>query len=149
MAMLIESREEDEAGRFASESKGPLDLVGSVKGCDCILIEDIIDTATTMQHAAVELKRQHARNVYAFCTHGLFSAPDAAEKIQNSPIKELVTTNTVAMQSAIERIDKVTILTLAPLLAETIRRIAEKRSISGLYQSPIAKPASATAPKSP
>lgn len=90
MAMLIESREEDEAGRFASDSKGQLDLVGHVKGCDCILIEDIIDTATTMQHAAVELKRHNARNVYAFCTHGLFSAPDAAEKIINSPIKELV-----------------------------------------------------------
>jgi ribose-phosphate pyrophosphokinase len=96
-----------------------------------------------MQHAAVELKRQGSRHVYAFCTHGLFSSDSAATKIENSPIKELVTTNTTAMRPEIERIDKVTILTLAPLLAETIRRVEQKRSISGLYSSPITKPASA------
>ena len=74
---------------------------------------------------------------------------DSAEKILSSPIKELVITNTVKLQPAVERLDKVTQLTLAPLLAETIRRIYQKRSISGLYQSPITAPASATMDKRP
>lgn len=153
-------------------------LLFVLSGCDCILIEDIIDTATTMQHAAEELKRQNCRNVYAFVTHGqstgrahtlavsaagvwlflcslffpllsslsssvpgLFSTPGSAEKIESSPIKELVTTNTVAMGPDAERIQKITILTVAPLLAEVCRRIFQKRTISGLYSSPIAKPA--------
>ncbi len=60
-----------------------------------------------MQHAAVELKKQGSRHVYAFVTHGLFSSPDSAEKIIQSPIKELVTTNTVRMRPQIERIEKV------------------------------------------
>jgi len=134
MAMLIESREADDAGRFEAESSGRLDLVGNVRGCDCILVEDIVDTATTMQHAAFELKRQGSRHVYGFVTHGLFSAPDSAAKIAASPIKELVTTNTVKMQPQVERIEKITQLTMAPLLAETIRRVHQRRSISGLYQ---------------
>jgi len=142
LAMLIESREVDEAGRFPSDSKGQLDLVGQVDGCDCIVVEDIVDTASTICHAADELKRQGARKIYGFTTHGLFSAQDAAQKIEAAPIKELVTTNTVRMQPAIERVDKVTQLTLAPLLAECIRRIYQQRSISGLYQHPISAPAS-------
>lgn len=149
MAMLIEAREADDAGRFAENSEGKLDLVGNVKGCDCILVEDIIDTATTMQHAAFELKRQGCRHVYGFCTHGLFSSPDSAAKIEAAPIKELVITNTVKLSPAVDRLDKVTQLTLAPLLAETIRRIYQKRSISGIYVSPITAPASAaTSPNS-
>jgi len=144
MAMLIESREADDAGRFDPNDTGNLDVVGDVTGRDCILIEDIVDTATTMQHAAFELKRQHARHVYAFCTHGLFSNPEAAQKIIDAPIRELVTTNTVRMRPQVERVPKITQLTLAPLLAETIRRIYNRRSISGLMQSPITAPASAT-----
>jgi len=144
LALLIESRETDDAGRFDENEAGKLDLVGDVRGRDCILIEDIIDTASTMHHAAYELKRQGSRHVYGFCTHGLFSSPDSAQKIIDAPIRELVTTNTVRMRPAVERVDKITQLTLAPLLAETIRRVYQRRSISGLYASPITAPASTT-----
>lgn len=82
--------------------------------------------------------------MYGFVTHGLFSSPDSASKIETAPIKELVITNTVKLRPAVDRLDKVTQLTLAPLLAETIRRIYQKRSISGIYVSPITAPASAT-----
>lgn len=89
LAMVIEDREADQAGRFAKDATGRMQIVGQVQGCDAIIVEDIVDTASTMAHASTELKKAGARNVYAFVTHGLFSSEDAASKIEKSPIKEL------------------------------------------------------------
>ena len=136
LAMLIEHQyhEMDEGGRLVGVA-AQLDLVGEVAGKDCILVEDIVDTANTLTRAAQELKRKGAREVYAFASHGLFSE-GALDKIAASELKEVVVTNTVPLVDGgdVRAGNKVTQLTLAPLLAETIKRIHLKQSILSLFE---------------
>ena len=134
LAMLIERQyhDIDEGGRLIGVAS-QLDLVGEVAGRDVIMVEDIVDTANTLTRAAMELKRKGARNIYAFASHGLFS-DNALNKIKQSPLTEVVVTNTVPLvESEGESGGKVTQLTLAPLLAETIKRIHLKESILSLF----------------
>ena len=108
-----------------------MNIIGDVEGKTAILIDDIIDTAGTITLAAEALKERGAKEVYACCTHPVLSGP-AVERIQNSAIKELIITNTIPLAEE-KRIDKITQLSVAPLLAEAIIRIHELESVSVLF----------------
>lgn len=108
-----------------------MNIVGHIEGKTAIIIDDIIDTAGTITAAADALVENGAKEVYACCTHPVLSGP-AIERIQNSAIKELVVTNSIALPE--EKIfEDVTQLTVAPLLAEAIIRVHEKLSVSKLF----------------
>lgn len=108
-----------------------MNIVGQVAGKTAILIDDIIDTAGTITLAANALVENGAKEVYACCTHPVLSGP-AIERIQNSKIKELVVTNTIALPEE-KKIDKIVVLSVAPLIAEAITRVYEMKSVSVLF----------------
>lgn len=108
-----------------------MNIVGNIEGKTAIIIDDIIDTAGTITLAANALVEHGAKEVYACCTHPVLSGP-AMERIQNSKIKELVVTNTIPLNED-KIIDKVTSLSVAPLMAEAIIRVHEQMSVSKLF----------------
>lgn len=105
-------------------------VIGDVKNKTAIIFDDEVDTAGSLIETARILDRNGAKEIYAGCTHGILSA-NAVERIQNSPIKELVITNTIPLPTE-KRIDKIKVLTIAPLFAEAIRRINEAKPIGEL-----------------
>ncbi|HEX8872306.1 MAG TPA: ribose-phosphate pyrophosphokinase [Candidatus Acidoferrum sp.] len=107
-------------------------LIGDVKGRSTLIVDDIIDTAGTLVKTADALLREGALQVYAACTHAVFSGP-AVERIENSRITEVVATDSVPMPEAAKKLKKVTILSVADLLARGIRSIHEETSISELF----------------
>ncbi|MDR4949748.1 ribose-phosphate diphosphokinase [Neobacillus cucumis] len=109
-----------------------MNIVGNIEGKDAIIIDDLIDTAGTITLAANALVERGARAVYACCTHPVLSGP-AIQRIQSSAIKELVVTNTIELPEE-KRIDKITSLSLAPLLVEAIDRIHNEKSVSPLFE---------------
>lgn len=108
-----------------------MNIVGDIEGKTAILIDDIIDTAGTIALAANALIENGAKEVYACCTHAVLSGP-AMERIENSKIKELVITNTIPLPEE-KRIDKITELSVAPLIGEAITRVHEQKSVSILF----------------
>jgi ribose-phosphate pyrophosphokinase len=108
-----------------------MNIIGNIEGKTAILIDDIIDTAGTITLAANALVENGAKAVYACCTHPVLSGP-AIERIQNSTIKELVVTNSIALTED-KKIDKITGLSVAPLIAEAIIRVHEEQSVSTLF----------------
>ncbi|RFU62643.1 ribose-phosphate diphosphokinase [Peribacillus glennii] len=108
-----------------------MNIVGNIEGKTAILIDDIIDTAGTITLAANALVENGAAEVYACCTHPVLSGP-AIERIQNSRIKELVVTNTIAVGEE-KKIDKIVELSVAPLIGEAIIRVHEEQSVSTLF----------------
>ncbi|MGN1401638.1 MAG: ribose-phosphate diphosphokinase [Bacillus sp. (in: firmicutes)] len=108
-----------------------MNIVGNIEGKTAILIDDIIDTAGTITLAANALVENGAAEVYACCTHPVLSGP-AIERIQNSKIKELVVTNSIALPEE-KKIEKIVELSVAPLLAEAIIRVYEDQSVSTLF----------------
>lgn len=108
-----------------------MDLVGSVDGKDVIIVDDMIDTAGTLTQAASELKSRGARRVFAFATHGLFSG-NATEKIAKSPLERVVVLNTVPLTGKTQ-LDKITQLSVGPILAQAIDRIQTNKSVSSLF----------------
>jgi ribose-phosphate pyrophosphokinase len=108
-----------------------MNIVGNIEGKTAILIDDIIDTAGTITLAANALVENGAKEVYACCTHPVLSGP-AIERIQNSKIKELVVTNSIALPEE-KRIDKLVELSVGPLMGEAIIRVHEKQSVSLLF----------------
>ena len=108
-----------------------MNIIGEIKGKKVILVDDMIDTAGTIVHAAEALVERGATEVYACCTHPVLSGP-AIERLENSPIKELVCLNTIELPP--EKIMKKTkILSVAPIFAEAIERIYEDVSVSPLF----------------
>ncbi len=107
-------------------------IIGDVDGRTCVLIDDLVDTAGTLCHAAAALKKHGAIKVVAYCTHAVLSG-SAMKNINASELDELVVTDTIPLsQSAIES-GKIRQLSVAEMLAETIRRIAVGESVSSLY----------------
>lgn len=105
-------------------------VIGQVKGKNAIIFDDEIDTAGSMMETAHILEREGAKSIYVGCTHGVLSGP-AIERLKNSPIKECVVTNTVPLPEE-KKIDKITVLSIAPTFAEVILRIHEDRSIGDI-----------------
>ena len=108
-----------------------MNIVGDVKGKTCILVDDICDTAGTLTAAAQALINFGAVDVYAACTHGLLSGK-AFERIVNSPIKEMILTNTVKLPEE-KRHEKIVTLSVGPLLGHGILRILSDEPLSGLF----------------
>jgi ribose-phosphate pyrophosphokinase len=109
-----------------------MNVIGDVEGKDALLLDDMIDTAGTITQAASALMENGARKVYAACTHAVLSGP-AIQRINDSPIAELIVTDTIPLDSKKEACRKLTVLSIAALLAEAIKRIHEESSISSLF----------------
>lgn len=109
-----------------------MNVIGDVSGMDALILDDMVDTAGTMTQAAAALKEKGARNVSAACTHAVLSGA-AAERINNSAIGELIATNTIPLDSKKEQLKQLTVLSIASLLGEAIKRIHEESSISSLF----------------
>lgn len=107
-------------------------IIGDVKEKNAIIFDDEVSTAGTMVEAAQILKENGAKQIYAACTHGILCGP-AIERIQNSPIKELIVTNTVPLSKE-KQIDKIKVLSIAPLFAEAIKRINEAEPLGDLFE---------------
>ena len=138
LAMIIKQR--SGAGQI-----GQMDLVGEVKGRDCIIIDDMIDTAGTLCEAANQLSARGARRVFCFASHGLFNK-DAFEKIEKSKINEIIVTDSIPLAgtdtgSSIQNLynkpigttNKVKQSSISVLLAEAIRRSHQKESLNTLF----------------
>ncbi|WP_096188936.1 ribose-phosphate diphosphokinase [Evansella halocellulosilytica] len=109
------------------------DIIGDVKGKTAIIIDDMVDTARTIKSASKALIAKGAKEVYACCTHPVLSEP-AVTWIQESEIKELVTTNTIDIPEE-KKIEKLTTLSIAPLLAEMILKVQKNESVSPLFET--------------
>ncbi|MFL2650265.1 MAG: ribose-phosphate pyrophosphokinase [Alphaproteobacteria bacterium] len=109
-----------------------VNIIGEVKGKDCILIDDICDTAGTLSNAATALKNDKAKSVYAYITHGVLSDP-AIERIENSPIDKMIITDSILARDDVIKSNKIDILSIAPLIGEAIERITDNRSVSSLF----------------
>ena len=121
----------DKRRERAGESE-VMNIIGDVEGRTCILIDDIVDSAGTLCNAAAALKQQGATDVYAYCTHGVLSG-GAAARVVGSELEELVVTDSIWTGEADEKGGKIRRLTVAPLLAEAMRRIADEASVSSLF----------------
>ena len=107
-------------------------LVGDVKGKAAIILDDMIDTAGTLTQAAKALKDHGAKSIHACATHGVLSGP-AMDRINESPIEEVLITDTIPLREEGSKTTKVKVLSVAELLAEAIRRIHEDESVSSLF----------------
>lgn len=144
-AMVLRKPIFDDAGRNShsetkniSSLKKEYELVGdeNLEGSYAVIVNDILDTANTTSAASFELKEKGVEKVFAFATHPVFS-PGSVELIQNAPIDKVLVTNTLPEQSSdIDVNDKILRICVAPLLAETIRRIVDKDTFNPLYQLP-------------
>jgi ribose-phosphate pyrophosphokinase len=121
----------DKRRERAGESE-VMNIIGDVSGRFCVLIDDIVDSAGTLCNAAAALKQQGASDVVAYVTHGVLSGA-ATARIAASEMRELVVTDSIYSGEADEAGNKVRRLTIAPLLAEAIRRIADESSVSSLF----------------
>lgn len=108
-----------------------MNIIGDVKDKNVILVDDMIDTAGTITNAAQALKDKGAKDIYATCSHPLFSGP-AIERLEGSPISELVVTDTIALPEE-KQLEKLTVLSVAPLVAEAIERVYDELSVSVLF----------------
>ena len=109
-----------------------MNIIGDVAGKTCVLVDDIVDTAGTLCAAAAALKEQGATKVVAYCTHPVLSGP-AIDNLSGSCLDELVVTDTIPLSEAARGCSRIRQLSVAELLAETIRRIAFGESVSSLY----------------
>ena len=109
-----------------------MNIIGEVEGKNCILIDDICDTAGTLTNAATALKNDKAKSVYAYITHGVLSDP-AIERIENSPIDKMIITDSILARDDVMKSNKIDILSIAPLIGEAIERITDNRSVSSLF----------------
>ncbi len=109
-----------------------MNIIGEVAGRTCVIVDDMVDTANTLCEAAAALKDQGALKVLAYATHPILSG-NAAERIANSALDELVVTNTIPLSLASSQCKKIRQLSAAPLLAETIKRISQEESVSSLF----------------
>ena len=109
-----------------------VNIIGDVAGRRCVLIDDIVDTAGTLCNAASALIDAGASSVYAYVTHGVLSG-DAVQRVVASPIEMLVITDSIVATEAVREAHNIRQVTIAPLMAEAIRRISEERSVSSLF----------------
>jgi ribose-phosphate pyrophosphokinase len=109
-----------------------MNVIGEVSGKTCVLIDDMVDTAGTLCQAASVLKQRGAVRVVAYITHPVLSGP-AVERIKESALDEIVVTDTIPLSEPARACSRIRQLSVAELLAETLRRINESDSVSSLY----------------
>ena len=127
-ALVHKERKNHESGTVSDQMM----LVGDVRGRECILIDDIADTSSTITKAAKVLKSAGATKIYAIITHAIMSG-NAIEKINRSCIDEVVVSNTVPQDEHLKNCPKMKVFDVAPLFAEAIRRIHNGESVSYLF----------------
>ena len=110
-----------------------MNIIGDVEGRTCVLVDDMVDTAGTLCHAATALKERGAKSVVAYCTHPVLSGP-AIDRLKASALDELVVTDTIPLSAAAQKSGRVRQLTIAGLLAESIRRVNNEESISAMFR---------------
>ena len=108
-------------------------VIGDIDGRNCVIMDDMIDTAGTLVKAAEVLKERGAKNVYAYCTHPIFSGPAIDRIAKGNALDEVVVTNTIPLSQAAQACGKIRQLSVAPLMAETIARIASGESVMSLF----------------
>jgi ribose-phosphate pyrophosphokinase len=108
-------------------------VIGEIDGRNCVIMDDMIDTAGTLVKAAEVLKARGARKVYAYCTHPIFSGPAIDRISKGTALDEVVVTNTIPLSDTARGCGKIRQLTVAPLIAETIQRIAKGESVMSLF----------------
>jgi len=109
-----------------------MNIIGEVEGKTAIILDDMVDTAGTLTQAAKALKDRGTIKTYACCTHPVLSGP-SIERIEESPIDHLVVTNTIPLNEKTQMCSKITVLSVAELLGETIKRIFNSHSVSTLF----------------
>ena len=110
-----------------------MNIIGNVKGKNCLLVDDIIDSGGTIVNAAKALKAKGAKDVYVYVTHGVLSG-NAVEQINNSKIKKLILTDTIDNSNKIKKSSKIVVLSISNLMAEAIKRISNSTSVSDLFK---------------
>ena len=110
-----------------------MNIVGDVAGKDCIILDDIIDSAGTICNAANKLIEDGAKSVAAYITHGVLTGK-ALERVEKSSLSELVITNSINIGSKTSQTSKLKVVSIAPLLGEAIKRISEESSVSSLFE---------------
>jgi ribose-phosphate pyrophosphokinase len=118
--------------RAAANVSEVMHVIGDIEGRNCVIMDDMIDTAGTLVKAAEVLKERGARRVYAYCTHPVFSGP-AIGRIASSKLDEVVITNTIPLSAEAQGCTKIRQLSVAFLFAETIRRISDGESVTSLF----------------
>jgi ribose-phosphate pyrophosphokinase len=121
----------DKRRQRANESQ-VMNIIGDVRGRNCVLVDDLVDTAGTLCQAAQALKDEGAERVIAYITHPVLSG-NAVERISVSALDELVVTDTIPLGAAARNCQRIRVLSVAELLAETMRRIRDEESVSSLY----------------
>lgn len=121
----------DKRRERAGESE-VMNIIGDVEGRFCILIDDIVDSAGTLCNAAGALKAAGAEGVVAYCTHGVLSG-GAIARVEGSELTELVITDSIVAPDSVAEAKKIRLLTIAPLVGEAIKRIADESSVSSLF----------------
>jgi ribose-phosphate pyrophosphokinase len=109
-----------------------MNIIGDVSGRRCILVDDIADSAGTLCNAAVAMIESGASAVFAYVTHGVLSG-GAVARVVASPIEMLVMTDSIVATEAVRAAENIRQISIAPLVAEAIRRISEERSVSSLF----------------
>jgi len=109
-----------------------MNIIGDVEGRFCVLIDDIVDSAGTLCNAAAALKADGAEEVVAYCSHGVLSGA-AVARVERSELAELVITDSIAPTEETETATRIRLLTIAPLIGEAIKRIADESSVSSLF----------------
>ena len=109
-------------------------VIGDIEGRNCVIMDDMIDTAGTLVKAAEVLKERGAKKVYAYCTHPIFSGPAIERIAKGTALDEVVVTNTIPLSDAAAQCPKIRQVSVAPLIAQTIGRIARGESVMSLFQ---------------
>lgn len=109
-----------------------MNIIGDVSGRDCVLMDDIVDSAGTLCNAAAALMENGANSVSAYVTHSVLSGK-AVERVENSVLKSLVVTDSIAVTEDVANAKKIRVASVAPLLAEAVKRIADETSVSSLF----------------
>ena len=110
-----------------------MNIVGNIKNKNCVIVDDIIDTGGTIVNAAKALKDKDAKDIYVYITHAVLSG-QAVEKIEKSQIKKLITTDTIDNSKKIRGSKKIEIISMAPIISEAMKRIANSTSVSSLFK---------------
>jgi ribose-phosphate pyrophosphokinase len=115
----------------ANEAK-VMNIIGDVEGRSCVIIDDLVDTAGTLCEAATALKQHGASRVVAYCTHPVLSGP-AVDRLSNTDLDELVVTDTIPLSEQVRQVPAIRQVSVAELLAETMRRVHDEESVSSLF----------------
>jgi ribose-phosphate pyrophosphokinase len=119
--------------REAPNKAKAMNLIGDVKGRVALLVDDMIDTEGTLVQASTLLKEQGATEVWVAASHGVFSGP-ALERLEDKSIDHVVVTDTIPLKEGFKKLSKLRVVTVAPLIAETILRIQRNDSVSALLE---------------